>query len=117
MATTSTGVRQVELAQARGVGKYVDLDNLAMPDRKAHHCKRPSSWKPRNDSCGPIHQHPLRELGKLREAQRLFGHGLRAANLPRYTHHHATAIGAQHDLRVEHRQKCLEVAATRGSQE
>src|SRR5262245_60930732 len=67
MATTSTEVRQVELAQPRGIGEYVDFDNLVTPDRKAHNRKRPSFWKPHNDSRGPVHQRRLRELGKLRE--------------------------------------------------
>jgi hypothetical protein len=55
--------RQVELAQTRGVGEHVDCDDLVAPDREAHDRKRPSIWKPRNDTRGSIHEHPLYELG------------------------------------------------------
>src|SRR5262245_53415363 len=103
MATTSTEDRQVKLAQARGIGEYIEFDNLVTPDCEAHDRRRLSSRKPRNHSGGPVHQHPLCELGELRKDERLLSHGLCTANLPRHTRRHATAIGSQHDLWVKHR--------------
>ena len=47
--------RQVEPAEARGVGEDVDLDDLASPEGEAHDRKRPSS-RNHDDSRGSVHE-------------------------------------------------------------
>jgi hypothetical protein len=46
---------QFEVPQARGVGEYVDFDNLPALDCDAHDRQRLSIGKPRNDSRRSVH--------------------------------------------------------------
>src|SRR5215204_5504680 len=108
--------RQVELPQAHGVGEYVDFDDLAARDREAHYRKRPSTLK-HDDSSGSVHERRSYEGGEPREGERLLSHVLRTAHLPRCARRHATAVGSEHDVWVEHRNQRVEVAAARGSEE
>src|SRR5215217_167005 len=74
--------RQVELAEARGVGEDIDLDDLPPPDREAHDRKRPST-RSHDDSRGSVHERRSYERGEPREGERLLGHRPHAADLPR----------------------------------
>src|SRR5829696_4139856 len=55
--------RQVELAEALGVGEDVDLDDLPPPDREAHDRKRPST-RSHDDSYGSVHERQSYEWGE-----------------------------------------------------
>src|SRR5215203_607680 len=103
--------RQVELAQARGVGEYVDLDNLPARDREAHDRKRLSPWSC-DESRGSVHECRSCKGGKPREGERLLGHRPRAADLLRCACRQGTDIGSEHDVWVEHREQRLEVTLT-----
>src|SRR5687767_12110327 len=107
-------VARVKLAEARGVGEYVDCDDLPAPDREAYDRKR-SSTPSHDDSCGSVHERRLCEPAKPREGEPLLGHGRRTADLPRCARRHGTAVDSEHDVWVEHREKRLEVTVARGS--
>src|SRR6266545_3825113 len=108
--------RQIELAQACGVGEDVDLDDLPFRHREAHDRKRLSTCDD-DQSRGSVHQRRMGEPGPPREAQRLLGHGPRTAYLPRCARGRGTEIGSEHDVRVEHRDQRVEVAVARGGEE
>jgi hypothetical protein len=111
------GDHQFQLTEARRVGEDVDFDDLPAPDREAHDRKRLSPWKPRDDSRSSVHERRSCELDKRRESERLLGNGPRTAELPRCARRHGTAVGSDHNLWIENRQKCVEVTAARGSEE
>src|SRR5829696_470094 len=108
--------RQVELPQALGVGEDVDLDDLAARDREAHYRKRPSTLK-HDGSCGSVNARRSYEGGEPREDERLLSHVLRTAHLPRCARRYATAVGSEHDVRVEHRDERFKVPVSCGSEE
>src|SRR5215217_5540235 len=108
--------RQVELPQAHGVGEYVDFDDLAARDREAHYRKRPSTLK-HDGSCGSVNARRSYEGGEPREGERLLSHVLRTAHLPRCARRHATAVGSEDDVRVEHRDERFKVPVSCGSEE
>lgn len=99
--------RQVELPQTRLIAKYIDFYNFAGIDCKGHDGKRLAARKPRNDPRGPIHEHRLYGCGEPREHPCLLGHRPCAANQLRCT---GAAIGAEYNIWIEHREKCVEVA-------
>ena len=47
--------QEVELPQTRGIGEYIDFDNLPTPDREAHNRIRPST-RSHDDSRGSVYQ-------------------------------------------------------------
>ncbi len=71
---------QIELAQARGVGEYVDLDDPPVPDREAEDHKEPST-RGHDDSHRPVHER--RPCGPGTSLDRPLGHGRRTTDLPR----------------------------------
>jgi hypothetical protein len=105
--------RQVKLAKALGVGEYVDFDDLPAHDREAEYDTRPSAWSP-HGSRGSVHKRRLCGPGMPREG---LGHGRRTTDLARCACLHGCAVGSEHDVRVEHREKRVEVTASRGSEE
>ena len=70
--------RQVELAEACGVGDHVDLGDLAARDREIEYEEQPT-MPGHDDSYGSVHEGRSRSLGTSRE---LSGHGLRTTDLP-----------------------------------
>jgi hypothetical protein len=74
---------------------------------------RPSALNP-HQSRGSVHQRRLCGPGAPREG---VGHGRRTADLSRSAHLNGCAVGSEHDVWVEHREKRLEVTAARGSEE
>jgi hypothetical protein len=71
---------------------------------------------PRNprESCHAIHKC---RLGGLRASLESVRHCLRAADFRRCAHLHRCTIGSDHDVRIEHFKKCVEVACARGCEE
>src|SRR5215207_7628051 len=104
--------RQIELAEARGVGDRVDLDDLPIPDREAEYHKEPST-RSHDDSRGSVDER--RSCGPGSPLSRPPGRGWRTMYLPRCrcAHSHGTAVCSEHDVRVEHRDKRVEVSASR----
>src|SRR5947207_16017587 len=71
----------------------------------------------RDDSGGSVYQRSSYNpvgAGKPREEERLLGHGRRTSDLLRGD---ATTVGSEHHVRVEHREKRVEVSVARGSEE
>jgi hypothetical protein len=105
--------RQVELAEALVVGDQVNFDDLAARDREAEYAPRPPARSP-HESHGSVHERRLCGPGTPREG---VGHGRRTADLTRCARMHGRAVGSEHDVWVEHREKRVEVTAARGSKE
>jgi len=104
---------QIELAKALEVGDQVDCDDFLSGDREAEVGRRLAARRPpqRHDS---IHERRAGGLGTSREG---VGHGCRTPDLPRCAGVDGGLVGPEHDVWVEQRQKCDEVAAARGGQE
>jgi hypothetical protein len=54
--------RKAQLAQARGIGDRVDLDDLAVPDRETQDEEQPTMPDP-DDSYGSVHERRSHSLG------------------------------------------------------
>ena len=93
--------REVELAEALGVGEHVDFDDPPARDREAECDTRPSARRPHQPRRA-IHKRRLCGLGAPREG---LGHCGRAADLRRCAHLHGCAVGPEYDVRVEQREK------------
>src|SRR5215212_1510691 len=106
--------REVEPAEALGVGEYVNLDDFPAPDRETHHREWPSP-RGRYESGGSVDERRPREGSKLREGERLPGHGARPPDHPRRAR--GSGVCPEHDFRIEHREERVEVAAARGGEE
>jgi hypothetical protein len=61
----------------------------------------------RDEASGAVDERRAHEEAELRVAERLAGHRLCAPDLPRCACRHGTAIGAEHDIGVEHRDECV----------
>jgi len=69
----------------------------------------------RHDRAGlSLDQGRSRRLGAALEG---VGHGFRAAQLGPTTHSNGSGVGAQHDVGIKQRKKCLDIAAARGGKE
>lgn len=73
--------RQVELAEARGIGDHVDLDDLPAREREAEHPEQPST-RNEDDSHRTVHERRSCEPGTSREGERALSPGPRAALRP-----------------------------------
>jgi hypothetical protein len=105
---------QVQLVEALGIGDRVDLDDLTAPDLEVQYHKEPST-RGHDDPHGAVHEHRSRGPGASYE--RHPGHGRRTADLPRCVRRQGGAVGSEHDVRVEHRDKRVEVSIARGGEE
>jgi hypothetical protein len=94
---------QVESAEARGIGEHVDLGDLSALDSQAENDARPSA-RGLHGSGAPVDERRSRKPGTPRED---VGYGRRA-------HSHGRVVGPEHDVRVEQRQQCAEIAVARG---
>src|SRR5450432_1347758 len=74
--------RQIESAEALGVGEDVDLDDLAAADRERHDRER-LSVEHADEPRGAVDEHGEPEQAEAREALRSASHLLRAAELDR----------------------------------
>jgi hypothetical protein len=106
--------RQIELAEALGVGNHVDLDDLPAAGGEAENHKEPST-RSDGDSHGSVDER--RSCGPGTPLGRHPRHGRRTTDLPRLARRHGCVVGSEHDFRVEHRDERVEVAAARGSEE
>jgi hypothetical protein len=70
--------RKAQLAEARGVGDRVDLDDLAAYDREIEDEEQPT-MPGHDESYGSVHESRPRSLGTSRE---LPGHERRTTDLP-----------------------------------
>src|SRR5216683_343784 len=104
------------MAEAYGVGDHVDLDDLPAREREAERPEQPSA-RSQDDSHRPVHERRSCEPGTPREVYRLLGPGPRTADLPRCARSHGSLVGSDHDVRVEDREKPVEVTAAQGSEE
>ena len=86
--------RQIDLAEAFGVGDQVDRNDLPARSRELEHDTRPSARNP-YESRGAIHERRLRGPGASLER---LGHGLRTADLRRRAHFHGCGVGSEHDV-------------------
>ena len=75
--------RQLELAEAFGVGDYVDLDDLPASDRKTECTKQPST-RSHDDSHRSVYERQSCEARAARVGERSLGPSPRTADLPRY---------------------------------
>jgi hypothetical protein len=105
---------QVQLVEALGIGDRVDLDDLAVPDLEVQYHKEPST-RGHDDTHGAVHERRTRGPGTSYE--RPPGHGRCTVDLPRYARRQGGAVGSEHDVRVEHRDKRVEVSIARGGEE
>ncbi len=108
--------RQVELAKTLRVGDRADCDDLPARDRETHDRKRPPTWS-HDDSRASVHERRSYERREPRKGERLAGHGGRTANHHRGRRTQDTAVGSQHDIGVEHRDKRVEVTVAGGGEE
>jgi hypothetical protein len=56
-------------------------------------------------------------VGQPRKSERLLGDGPRTAQLSRRARRHGTAVGSDHDVWIENREKRVQVTAARGCEE
>ena len=105
----------MQLAQTRGIGDRLDLDDLSAYDCEIEDEEQPAL--PGDDeSYRSIHESRPRSVGPSRE---LPGHGSGTTDLPRHarTRRHSDAVGSEHDVRVEHSEQCVEGTLARGGKE
>src|SRR3954452_7942047 len=105
--------RQVELAEALGVGEDVHLDDPSVPDREARDRERPPV--PDGDRADRTvdERRPHLDI-EAREGERLAGHVGRSPDNPRGADGSGTAVGPADHVRVQHLEQPLEVALARG---
>src|SRR5262249_33057585 len=108
--------RKVEAAQPFGIGEDVNLNDPPSLNRKTHDRKRLAARQPGNDSSGPIDEHRLRRGGKSGEGKRLLGHSPGATDFPGRAERNKTAVGSNHDMRIEYSEKRVEVAGSSSSE-
>jgi hypothetical protein len=101
---------QIELVNALGVGDRVDLDDLPATDREAEYHKEPST-RSHHDSHRSVDERRSCSPGTPLD------HGWRTTDPPRCARRRGTAVCSEHYLRVEHRNKRVEVSGARGSKE
>ena len=70
-----------------------------------------------DDARGPVHQGGPHVGREPRESERSLGHRLRAVDDRRVARPSGAPVGAQHDVRVEHGDQRVEVAAASGREE
>jgi uncharacterized protein YbjT (DUF2867 family) len=105
---------QIELVNALGVGDRADLDDLPATDREAEYHKEPST-RSHDDSHRSVDER--RSCGPGTPLGHPLDHGWRTTDPPRYARRRGTAVCSEHYLRVEHRNKRVEVSGARGSKE
>src|SRR5829696_1684845 len=105
---------QVELANTFRIGDGVDGDDLAIPDGEVEDHQEPPPWR-YDDAHGAVDENRLGGPGTAHNPSATHGRG--AAGLPWCTRGQGCAVGSQNDVRVEHREQRLEVAAARGGEE
>ena len=105
---------QVQLVEALELGHRVDLYYLPAPDLEVQYHKEPST-RGHDDTHGSIHERRSRGPGTSYE--RPPGHGGRTADLPRCDRRQGGTVGSEHDVRIEHRDKRVEVSIARGGEE
>src|SRR6059058_6095402 len=108
--------RQVNLAEARGVGDHVDLDDLPTREREVEYPKQPST-RSHDDSYSTVHERRSCEMGKPRVGEGLLGARPRSADFPRSLRRRGGAVGTDHDVRVEHSDERVEVTTAQCSEE
>ena len=91
----------------------MDLDDPPACDRELEYDARPSALSPHGPG-GSIDQSRLRDAGTPREGA---CDRRRTADFPRGAHLHGFSVGSEDDVRVEHREKRIEVTAPRGGEE
>jgi hypothetical protein len=104
---------QFEPKKVLGVGYQVDTDDLPALDRKVEDATRPPTAGPHGPR-GPVDERRSRRPCTPREGA---GHGTRVSDLLRCARTHGGAVGPEHDVRVEQRQKRPKVALARGGEE
>jgi len=102
--------------EARRVGDHVHVDDLPLREREGDDPEQ-SSTRSQDDSHRTVHERNSREPGPAPEVERLPGPGPRTADLPRCARSDGSLVGPDHDVRVEHREKPVEVPAAQGSEE
>jgi hypothetical protein len=100
---------QIEFAEDLGVSNHIDCADLPARKRKAEGDARPSAWSPRQANSS-IEECGLCGAGASGEG---LGNVSRTLDLARCTHGHRRTIGADHNIVVKQRKKCVEVAAVR----
>src|ERR1700730_13774654 len=117
IATSLSAVdfRQIKSAETLGIGQYVDLRDLAACNGESENGKWPPVRAACQDSDIAVHEDDLIGQADSRERSRLRGDGLRPSHDSRCDRKR-TAIGAQHDVRIEHGDQPLEVAVAGGSE-
>ena len=108
VAVSAVEDRQVQLAQAGGVGEDVDGDDPPAPDREAADRERLSVPR-RDQSRRPVDEHRLQDQAELRVGLRLAGHRRRPADLPPTARRPRAEVGSEHDIGVEHGDQSIEV--------
>src|SRR5665811_2324526 len=103
---------QFELPDVRWVGDQVDGDNLAVPDGEVDDNARRPARRP-DSPWHAIDEGWFRGLGTAREG---LCHRRRTYGLPIAAHRHGDTVGADHGVRIEQRDKRLEVTDARGRQ-
>jgi len=113
LAHQSLSTTQVELAEALRIGEHADSGDLPVRDGEAEYDARPAARRP-DSSGGSVHEGRLSGPSTPGEGA---DHRRRAADLPRRARLHGCAIGPEHDVWVEHREKRVEVTIARGREE
>src|SRR5215211_3751066 len=103
--------RQIKLAESLGVSYRVDLDDLPATDREYENHQEPSPWSD-DDAHGSIDERWLCGPGTAHPCPP--GHGHRAADFSRCTRGASSTVAVQYHVRVDHREKGVEVPAARG---
>src|SRR5438093_4854481 len=114
---SSVRAGQVRLTKPVRVGEHVDGDDPAAGDGQRDDGERAAVRIPGDTSRDAVDQRSRRRLGESPERHRLRGHGLCSANDGGQLRTRLASVGADHDVRIEHRQQPLEVALARRRQE
>jgi len=87
-----------------------------LTNREAEHPGQPSTRR-QDDSHFPVHERRWCEPGRLRENDRPPGPVARSADFPRRARSRSNAVGSDHEIRGEHREKTFEVTAAQSREE
>jgi hypothetical protein len=104
-----------EVAQARGIGQHVDLNDFAVRDRESHDRDRSSTIKDDRAS-GSVDERRTHDAAESRAEPCPPGHGARPANYDRPACS-GPSVGPKHDIGVQYDEERVKVTISGGGKE